>query len=139
MQTIKQEATADGQLVFTMIFESLETPYKVPGTHTHAYLPSPYQCVPDPAPCCRPALPLAGVCTSQVWSDPERVERYTRFFGPNVRAEVVKVSPLVSSRILYGTVTVVWRGAVAVVPPIDTPPLCLLRRWMRPSAWWVSN
>ena len=98
MQTIKQEATADGQLVFTMIFESLETPYKVPGTHTCtpsffapvSLPPLPLSLTPLPVPPC-PALPLAGVCTSQVWSDPERVERYTRFFGPNVRAEVVKV------------------------------------------------
>ena len=92
MQTIKQEATADGQLVFTMIFESLETPYKVPGTHTCTPSFAVPVC-PSPRFLCRPGLSLAGVCTSQVWSDPERVERYTRFFGPNVRAEVIKVSP----------------------------------------------
>lgn len=53
-QKIIQEEAPNGQLVFTMVFESLETPYKV-------------------------------------WSDPERVARYARFFGPDVTAEVIKV------------------------------------------------
>jgi len=54
MQSIMQEENDKGQLVFTMTFQSAETPYKV-------------------------------------WAEPARVDRYTRFFGPNVFAEVEKV------------------------------------------------
>ena len=59
MQTIKQEATADGQLVFTMIFESLETPYKVPGTDTCiTSFSAPVSLTPLPVPPC----PASGRC-----------------------------------------------------------------------------
>lgn len=54
MQSIIQEQAENGQLSFTMTFQSAETPYKV-------------------------------------WANPERVRRYSKFFGPNVRAEVYKV------------------------------------------------
>jgi len=49
-----QEETSEGELGFTMTFQSTETPYKV-------------------------------------WAEPERVERFTRFFGPGVVAEVSKL------------------------------------------------
>jgi len=54
LQTLIQEETDKGQLAFTMIFQSAETPYKV-------------------------------------WKEPTRVRRFTKFFGPNVYAEVSKV------------------------------------------------
>lgn len=44
----------DGELAFTLAFQSLETPYKV-------------------------------------WSDPDRVKRYSAFFGPDVAASVYKM------------------------------------------------
>ena len=53
MQTIIHE-DIDGELAWTMTFQSLETPYKV-------------------------------------WSDPDRVKRYDKFFGPGVKAEVLKI------------------------------------------------
>jgi hypothetical protein len=53
-QTIVQEETAEGELSFLMIFQSLETPFKV-------------------------------------WNDPDRVARYSRFFGPGVEASVEKI------------------------------------------------
>jgi len=54
MTTITLDETPNKELVFTMEFQSAETPYKV-------------------------------------WSEPERVQRYSKYFGPNVDAEVVKV------------------------------------------------
>lgn len=53
MQTIIHE-DIDGELGFTMTFQSLETPFKV-------------------------------------WSDPDRVKRFDKFFGPGVRSEVLKI------------------------------------------------
>ena len=44
----------DGELVFTLAFQSLETPYKV-------------------------------------WSDPDRVKKYSTFFGPGITASVYKM------------------------------------------------
>ena len=44
----------DGELAFTLAFQSLETPYKV-------------------------------------WSDPDRVKRYAKFFGPDIAASVYKM------------------------------------------------
>lgn len=54
MQEIILEETPEGELSYTMTFQSAETPYKV-------------------------------------WSEPDRVKRYTTFFGPGVVADVVKV------------------------------------------------
>lgn len=48
------QGVEDGELVFSMIFKSDETPYRM-------------------------------------WAEPERVNRYERFFGPGVRARVEKV------------------------------------------------
>lgn len=49
-----QEKAPNGQLQFTMTFESLETPFKV-------------------------------------WTEPARIRRYCKYFGPNVNAKVIKV------------------------------------------------
>lgn len=49
-----QEEEKDGQLSFTLTFQSVETPFKV-------------------------------------WNEPERVRKYAKFFGPNVKASVQKV------------------------------------------------
>jgi hypothetical protein len=49
-----QEEEANGQLSFTMTFQSVETPFKV-------------------------------------WNEPERVRKYCKFFGPNVKASVQKI------------------------------------------------
>eukprot|EP00599_Poterioochromonas_sp_BG-1_P005127 CAMPEP_0173154094 /NCGR_PEP_ID=MMETSP1105-20130129/13274_1 /TAXON_ID=2985 /ORGANISM="Ochromonas sp., Strain BG-1" /LENGTH=243 /DNA_ID=CAMNT_0014070201 /DNA_START=265 /DNA_END=996 /DNA_ORIENTATION=- len=53
--SLTQEEAPNGQLVFTMTFQSIETPYKT-------------------------------------WAEPDRIKRYSKFFGPNVKAEVVKVN-----------------------------------------------
>jgi hypothetical protein len=49
-----QEEEKDGQLSFTLTFQSVETPFKI-------------------------------------WNEPERVRKYCKFFGPNVKASVQKV------------------------------------------------
>lgn len=55
MKTIELKRTPSNELSYTMVFQSLETPYKV-------------------------------------WADPERVKRYSKFFGPGIVAEVLKVN-----------------------------------------------
>ena len=54
MKTIMIDETPEGELSYTMTFQSLETPFKV-------------------------------------WADPERVMRYNKFFGPGVRADILKI------------------------------------------------
>lgn len=54
MQTIDLSETPEGELVYSMTFQSAETPYKV-------------------------------------WTDPERIKRYNKFFGPGIEASVQKV------------------------------------------------
>jgi hypothetical protein len=64
--SLKQERAENGQLSFTLIFQSMETPYKL-------------------------------------WAEPERLQRYERFFGPNVKAELRKED--VSQRLVALTLT----------------------------------
>lgn len=52
--SLTQEEGTSGQLIFTLTFQSLETPFKI-------------------------------------WNEPDRVRRYCKFFGPNVKAEVKKI------------------------------------------------
>lgn len=54
MKTIILDETPEGELSYTMTFQSLETPFKV-------------------------------------WADPERVMRYNKFFGPGIRADIIKI------------------------------------------------
>jgi len=68
MQKITLSKEKGGQLGFTMMFQSKDTPYKV-------------------------------------WADPARIRRYETFFGPDVNAEIIKVSKeerLVSIKLTTG-------------------------------------
>lgn len=68
LQELRQEMTEDGELAFTMVWQSLDTPYKM-------------------------------------WADESRVKRYTKFFGPGITAECVKIDSenrLVGIRLVTG-------------------------------------
>lgn len=53
LQDLREEEV-DGELAFTMVWQSIDTPYKM-------------------------------------WADERRVQRYEKYFGPGVKAEVVKI------------------------------------------------
>ena len=64
-----REEEVDGELAFTMVWQSIDTPYKM-------------------------------------WADERRVKKYETYFGPGVRAEVVKIDAeqrLVGIRLTTGT------------------------------------
>ena len=64
-----REEVVDGELAFTMVWQSIDTPYKM-------------------------------------WADERRVKKYETYFGPGVRAEVVKIDAeqrLVGIRLTTGT------------------------------------
>lgn len=79
MLSIVQEETPEGELAFTMTFQSAETPYKV-------------------------------------WADPDRVKRYTTFFGPGVFAEVSKVDA--EKRIVALKLTTTTKGVPTPKAPV---------------------
>lgn len=68
LQELREEEV-DGELAFTMVWQSVDTPYKM-------------------------------------WADERRVKKYETFFGPGVRAEVVKIDAeqrLVGIKLITGT------------------------------------
>jgi len=68
LQELREEEV-DGELAFTMVWQSIDTPYKM-------------------------------------WADERRVKKYEVFFGPGVRAEVVKIDAenrLVGIKLITGT------------------------------------
>jgi len=81
LRELRQEEV-DGELAFTMVWQSIDTPYKM-------------------------------------WADERRVKKYETFFGPGVRAEVVKIDAeqrLVGIKLITGTakpVEVPQAGATA--------------------------
>ena len=76
MQTIELK-DVNGELSFTMVFESKETPFKV-------------------------------------WNDPDRVARYSRFFGPGVTASIEKRDA--EKRIVALTLVTGTKEAAAIEP-----------------------
>ena len=89
MQTIELSESPDGELVYSMTFQSAETPYKV-------------------------------------WADPERIQRYNKFFGPGVDASVQKVDA--DKRIVALTLTTTTNApsAPAAVKAVDaTEPVVM--------------
>ena len=80
MKEIILEKTPEGELSYTMTFQSAETPYKV-------------------------------------WADPDRVERYSKFFGPGVNAEILKIDS--KNRIVGLKLTTTSKGGNVVVSRAD--------------------
>jgi hypothetical protein len=54
LKELREDMSDDGELVFTMVWQSLDTPYKM-------------------------------------WNDPQRVKKYSTFFGKGVKGECVKI------------------------------------------------
>merc|ERR1711988_868006 len=81
MQTIELKETPDGELVYSMTFQSAETPFKV-------------------------------------WNDPDRVQRYNKFFGPGIDASVQKIDA--DKRIVALTLTTTSNAPVATPAPAAT-------------------
>ena len=71
---LREEVEEDGELGFSMVWQSLETPYKM-------------------------------------WADEKRVKKYETFFGPDIRAECVKVDA--EKRLV--AIKLVTKGAEAAV------------------------
>lgn len=68
LRELRQDVTPDGETAFTMVWQSIDTPYKM-------------------------------------WADERRVKKYETFFGPGVKAEVVKIDAeqrLVGIRLITG-------------------------------------
>jgi hypothetical protein len=78
MQTIELSETPDGELVYSMTFQSAETPFKV-------------------------------------WNDPDRVQRYNKFFGPGIDASVQKIDA--DKRIVALTLTTTSDSPAATPAP----------------------
>ena len=54
LRELRQDANEQGELIFTMVWQSLDTPYKL-------------------------------------WADERRILKYEKFFGPGVKADIVKI------------------------------------------------
>lgn len=80
LRELREEATGDGELIFTMVWQSLDTPYKM-------------------------------------WAEERRLAKYETYFGPGVKADVVKIDA--EQRLVGIRLTTQAKNDVATTSPSE--------------------